>query len=69
MQNQNCVSYNLRCRPVVPGGAGVAMAPLDFGRSVNPDYAPTSPLAPLDFQTFLRSWEDKNFVKIYNIKD
>ena len=24
------------CRPVVPGGAGGAMAPPDFGRSVNP---------------------------------
>ena len=34
------------CRPVVPGGAGVAMSLPDFGRSVNPistrgaDYAP-----------------------------
>ena len=26
----------VRCKPVVPGGAGGAMAPPDFGRSVNP---------------------------------
>ena len=44
-------------RPVV---AGVAMAPPDFGRSVNPistrgaDYAHQIILAPPDFQTFLR---------------
>ena len=28
--------FTLRHRHVVPGGAGVAMAPPDFGRSVNP---------------------------------
>ena len=27
-----------RARPVIPGGTGVAMAPTDFGRSVNPNY-------------------------------
>ncbi len=26
----------MKCRPVVPGGAGGAMAPPNFGRSVNP---------------------------------
>ena len=26
----------VRSRPVVPGGAGGAMAPPDFGRSINP---------------------------------
>ena len=47
-------------RPVVPGGA---MAPPDFGRSVNPistgvgtDYAYQIILAFPDFQTFLRPW-------------
>ena len=50
-----------QCRLVVPGGARGAMAPPNFGISVNPistrgvDYAPTSLLAPPDFQTFLRS--------------
>ena len=42
---------------VVPGGVGGAMAPLDFGRSVNPistkgggaDYAHQIILAPPDF--------------------
>ena len=52
-----------RGRPVVPGGAGGAMAPPDFDKSVNPistrgaDYAPASLLAPPDFQTFLRPCE------------
>ena len=49
-------------RPVVPGGAGGAMAPPDFGRSVNPistkgaDYAHQIVLAPPDFQIFRRPW-------------
>ena len=33
MKNQDVTLQN---RPVVPGGAGGAMAPPDFGRSVNP---------------------------------
>ena len=47
-------------RPVVHGGAGGAMAPPDFGRSVNPistwgtDYAHQIILAPPDFQTYQR---------------
>jgi hypothetical protein len=47
-----------RYRPVVPGGAGDAMAPPNFGRSVKPiltkgvDYALQIILAPPDFQTF-----------------
>ena len=42
--------------------SGWAMAPLDFGKSVNPistkeaDYAHEIILAPSDFQTFLRPW-------------
>ena len=45
-------------RPVVPGGARGAMAPPDFGRSVNPistkgaDHADQITLAHPDFQTF-----------------
>ena len=45
---------------VVPGGAGGAMAPQNFGRSVNPistrrrsHYAPHIITCPPDFQTFL----------------
>ena len=30
------ISLTQTIRPVVPGGAGGAMAPPDFGRSVNP---------------------------------
>ena len=43
-------------RPVVPRGAGGAMTPPDFGRSVNPISTRSSrlQLAPPDFQTFLR---------------
>jgi len=50
----------MKNKPVVPGGAGGALAPPDFVTSVNPistggaDYAPTSLLAPPDFQTFQR---------------
>ena len=53
--------HRLDSRPVAPGGAGGAMAPPDFGKSVNPittretDYVPTSLLAPPDLQTFLQS--------------
>ena len=52
-----------KCRPVVPGGAGGAITPPDFGRSVIPtylnrgvgaDYARQIKLAPPDFQTLLR---------------
>ena len=52
----------LKFRPVVPGGAGDAMAPPDYGRSFNPistkggDYAHQEILAPPDFQTFRRPW-------------
>ena len=45
------------CRSVVPGGAGGAMAPPDFGRLVDlisPGRADYAHLAPPDFQTFLR---------------
>ena len=52
-----------RLRGVVPGGAGGAMATLDFCRSVyyistreGADYAHRIILAPPDFQTFLRPW-------------
>ena len=47
-------------RPVVPGGAGGAMASPDFGKSVNPisargaDQATRSLLAHKEFQAFLR---------------
>ena len=36
--NDKCIIIYNQChfRPVVPGGAGGAMAPPDFGRSVNP---------------------------------
>jgi len=51
----------MKNKPVVPGGAWGAMALPDFVTSVNPistggeaDYAPTSLLAPPDFQTFQR---------------
>ena len=50
-------------RGVVIGGAGGAMAPPDFGRSVNPistrggQIMPVQTiLAPPDLQTFLRPW-------------
>ena len=33
---ENALLKNRKYRPVVPGGTGVAMAPPDFGRSVNP---------------------------------
>ena len=54
----------MKVSPVAPGGAGGAMAPPDFGRSVNPIsikgayYAHQIILAPTDFQTFLRPWKE-----------
>ena len=48
-------------RPVVPEGAGLAMAPPDFGRSVNPistkggRLCPPSNTSNPDYQTFRRS--------------
>ena len=48
------------CRGVVPGGAGGAMTPPDFGRSVNSistrgtDYAHLITTGTPDFQTFRR---------------
>ena len=60
MENIYCLGENLHTidsnRRVVPGGAGGAMGPPDFGRSANPistDYARQIILAPPDFQTFL----------------
>ena len=57
----NIVWFSGQYRPVVPGGAGGAMAPPDFDRSVNPistrglaGYAHQIILAPRNFQTFLR---------------
>ena len=32
--NVNEIRYSMLCRPVVPGGAGGAIAPPDFGRSI-----------------------------------
>ena len=53
--------YLVHHRPVVPWGAGGAMAPSEFGRSVNPistkgaDYADNNTTCPPTvFQTFLR---------------
>ena len=57
------VCTSLSSRPVVPGSAGGAMAPPDFGKSVNPistrgwggvDYAHQIIVAPSDFQNFQR---------------
>ena len=64
MQNDICISKRLNeCRGVVPGGAGGAMAPLDFGRSANlisqpggADYAHQITIGTPGFQTFLRPW-------------
>ena len=59
--------YIHQFRGVVPGGAGGAMAPPDFGRSVNTistrgaEYAHQIILAPPDFQTFLRPFHTPYF--------
>ena len=69
--DSNCALYNIPFRGVVPGGAEGAMAPPDFGRSVSPistrgaDCARQIILAPLDFQTFLRLWDESHNARLF----
>ena len=46
------LSYTILCMPVVPWGAGSAMAPPNFGRSVNPISTKVGRLCPANSTDF-----------------
>ena len=61
--NHASLSFTMTARGVVPGGVGVAMAPPNFGRSVNPisirgrgRLCPPNNSGTPDFQTIQRPW-------------